>query len=165
MTLRMPIEHRRLMGNVVLILFCSFRRQKKRVLGSSCFCFCHNPTDPQHQSCLYLIRAEKQRMYSVTQRSFTAISWDCVTIFSRSAERARRRSRLELRLLDPLWVWTQASDVFWKKRPERWRGGAICVLLLMSAACWMAQFHFSGVLIHDRKHFHYSVHFMIKSLH
>lgn len=61
--------------------------------------------------CLYLSRAEKQRMYSVIQRSSTTASCDRL-IFSRSADRARRRSRLELRLSDSRRVWTQALDVW-----------------------------------------------------
>lgn len=56
-------------------------KAEQRVLGWSCFCSCHNlsappshPPPPQRLSCLYLRRAEKQRMYSVIQRSSAAIS-------------------------------------------------------------------------------------------
>lgn len=91
---------------------------------------------------LYLSRAEKQRMYSVIQRSSTTISCERL-IFSRSADRARRRSSLELRLSDSLRVWTQASEVWLcEEKPER---GVISqsytgVLLFMLAACSVTRF-------------------------
>lgn len=103
---------------------------------------------------LYLSRAEKQRMYSVIQRSSATVSCDRL-IFSRSAERARRRSRLELRLSDSRRVWTQASDVLlWEEKPERSRERERShfhkkhtgVLLLMSAECLVTWPHVSGVL-------------------
>lgn len=59
---------------------------------------------------LYLSRAEKQRMYSVTQRSSATVSCERLS-FSRSADRARRRAGSELRLAEARRVWTQASDV------------------------------------------------------
>lgn len=67
---------------------------------------------------LYLSRAEKQRMYSVIQRSSTTVS--CARlIFSRSADRARRRSGLDFRLSESLLVWAQASDVLLcEEKPE-----------------------------------------------
>lgn len=127
-------------GDLVLDIsfwqFKSHKMTKEKVLGLYFFCFCHN-LHVLKCSSLYLRRAEKHRMYSVIQRSSPGVSGDCFTAFSRSADRARRRSRLELRLLDPLWIW--------KRRAERWSCG-ICVLLLMSVACWVAQLHYSGVL-------------------
>lgn len=59
---------------------------------------------------LYLNRAEKQRMYSVIQRSSTTANSDR-RIFSRSADRALLRSTFQQRLSDSRLVWTHASDV------------------------------------------------------